>query len=267
MKKHEKFLADYIKYEKKYSTENGLQYELHCHDQYEINYILDGDVVFLMEGMEFRPPKNSVLLIAPNKFHGLYTLSDRPYIRYQIHFYPDLLNSDEEQLLLLPFSKDNVMFCNADRFHLDHYMEAIDDCQILDSWLLNIAIRSRLISILTQLNAISASAISGQEIDPIAKEILNYINDHLTETLYVEEIAKKFFMSKNYLTKIFRKMTGTTVANYILHKRLSIAKGLIQSNVPATTAALQAGFPEYSTFYRNYKKVFGYSPNEELSKS
>ncbi|MBO8463513.1 MAG: helix-turn-helix transcriptional regulator [Firmicutes bacterium] len=266
MKKHEKFLADHIKYEKKYSTENGLQYELHCHDQYEINYILDGDVVFLMEGMEYRPPKNSVLLVAPHKFHGLYTLSDRPYIRYQIHFYEDLLKDEEEKLLLLPFSKDNVMFCNADNFHLDHYMEAIDDCQILDSWILDIAIRSRLISILAQLNAISASAISGEEIDPIAREVLTYINNHLTEPLYVEEIAKKFFMSKNYLTKIFRKMTGTTVANYILHKRLSIAKGLIQSGIPATSAALQSGFQEYSTFYRNYKKIFGRSPNEEEPK-
>lgn len=263
MKKHEKLLINQMKYEKKYSTENGLQYELHCHDQYEINYILGGDVVFLMEGMEFRPQPNSVLLIAPHKFHGLYTFSERPYIRYQIHFYPDVLTEEEQQLLLLPFNKENVMFCNADRFHLDHYMEAIDDCQILDSLLLDIAIRSRLVSLLSQLNAISASAINGAEIDPIAREILMYINEHLTEPLYVEEIAKKFFMSKNYLTKIFRKLTGTTVSNYILHKRLSIAKGLIQAGHPATVAALQSGFPEYSTFYRNYKKVFGYSPNQE----
>src|SRR5699024_4714003 len=149
-------------YEKKYSTENGLQYELHCHDQYEINYILDGDVVFLMEGMEYRLPKNSVLLVAPHKFHGLYILSVHPYIRYQIQFYEYLIKYEDEKLLLLIYSKYNVMFCNADNLQIDHYMVAIDDCQILDRWILDIAIRSLLISILAQLNAISASAIYGE---------------------------------------------------------------------------------------------------------
>ena len=46
----------------------------------------------------------------------------------------------------------------------------------------------------------------------------------LTEHLTLEGLAEKFYMSKNHLTAIFKRAAGTTVARYILYKRMTIAR-------------------------------------------
>ena len=43
-------------------------FDLHCHSMYEIVYFEDGDIVYLIEGKEYRPKPYSVLLIGPNVF-------------------------------------------------------------------------------------------------------------------------------------------------------------------------------------------------------
>ena len=48
---------------------------------------------------------------------------------------------------------------------------------------------------------------------------------------------------------------------YVLQRRLNEAKILIAGSVPLTNAAEQAGFCDYSAFYRAFKKEFGISPS------
>ena len=66
--------------------------------------------------------------------------------------------------------------------------------------------------------------VAGQGKEDVAQEILRYINEHLTEHLTLEGLAEKFYMSKNHLTAIFKRAAGTTVARYILYKRMTIAR-------------------------------------------
>ena len=60
----------------------------------------------------------------------------------------------------------------------------------------------------------------------------------------------------------FKKETGYTLHNYILSKRLFKAKELIKSGTPITTASMQCGFNDYSSFLRSFKKTFNCSPRE-----
>lgn len=65
--------------------------DLHCHGIYEVIYLEDGDVMYLIEGKEYRPKPYSVLLIGPNVFHGVKIMSTMPYKRYVLHFSPDIV--------------------------------------------------------------------------------------------------------------------------------------------------------------------------------
>ncbi len=267
MQKEETFRFNHLKYGKEYTDVREIEYDLHCHERYEIYYILHGDVKFLVEGFEYRPEAYSVLLIAPHRFHGLQVISDKPYVRCRIHFSPKLLSKQEQELLLGAFHGENIMFCNVKEYELERYMDAIEECHKFEQPLQDIAIRARLLSLLVQLFAISNSAVGGQGASEEAYEILKYVNEHLTENLQLETLAKQFFMSKNHLTKIFKEATGTTVANYVLQKRMSLAKGMLRSGESATIVAEKLGYEEYTSFYRNYKKVFGLSPAKEIEQT
>ena len=79
----------------------------------------------------------------------------------------------------------------------------------------------------------------------------------------MEGLAGTFYMSKNHLTSIFKRATGTTVARYILYKRMAVVRGELSAGIPAAEAASNAGFGDYSSFFRAYKKMFGCAPTDK----
>ena len=62
------------------------EYALHCHNFYEVYFFLDGDVDYLVEGTQYKPTPNSLLLLSPNVFHGVKINGSRPYKRFSVHF-------------------------------------------------------------------------------------------------------------------------------------------------------------------------------------
>lgn len=58
--------------------------------------------------------------------------------------------------------------------------------------------------------------------------VKEYLDDHFTEKIMLEELAEKFFINKFYLSKIFKETYGTTVNNYLISKRITRAKQLLR---------------------------------------
>ena len=94
--------------------------------------------------------------------------------------------------------------------------------------------------------------------------ILQYINHNLKEDLSVETLSARYYVSKYHLMRKFKQETGYTLHNYIVNKRLLMARTLISNGMPVTKAAQESGFAEYSTFSRAYRKHFKTNPSEEL---
>ena len=147
---------------------------------------------------------------------------------------------------------------------MEWYFHALEECGSYGKDLQDIAISARMLSILTKIFAIcqDASGTSGGK-DGQARDIIRYINEHLKEPLTLEGLAGTFYMSKNHLTSIFKRATGTTVARYILYKRMAVVRGELSAGIPAAEAASNAGFGDYSSFFRAYKKMFGCAPTDK----
>ena len=120
---------------------------------------------------------------------------------------------------------------------------------------INIAIRARVLSLLTKIFAIfrEASGTSRGKEGQV-QEIIRYINQNLSAPLTLEGLARTFYMSKNHLTAVFKRATGTTVARYILYKRMAIVRKELAMGVPAAEAASRAGFGDYSRFFQGIQK-------------
>ncbi len=91
--------------------------------------------------------------------------------------------------------------------------------------------------------------------------IEQYILEHIKEKLYVEDISKRFFLSKNALYHLFETEFGTTIGKYILNKRIQLSlEALRDTSTPITAVAAELGFPDYNYFIRAFKKQMGITP-------
>jgi len=92
--------------------------------------------------------------------------------------------------------------------------------------------------------------------------ICRYIKEHFTEDLSYSTIQNKFFVSRYFLSVVFRQNTGLTLTEYILHTRLLKVNALVQQGYGLVNAASMAGFKNYSNFYKEFKKHRNISPKE-----
>lgn len=58
--------------------------------------------------------------------------------------------------------------------------------------------------------------------------VKEYLDEHYTEKIMLEELAEKLFINKFYLSKIFKETYGTTVNNYLISKRITRAEQLLR---------------------------------------
>lgn len=93
--------------------------------------------------------------------------------------------------------------------------------------------------------------------------LLQYLNLHLADPLTIDELAARFYISKYHMMRRFRQETGYSVHGYLTEKRLLLARQLLGRGCTPAEAAVQAGYQDYSTFSRAYKKQFGHGPSAD----
>lgn len=96
----------------------------------------------------------------------------------------------------------------------------------------------------------------------LSVKIEGFITEKLSENIYVEDICREFFISKNSLYRLFKEEFGVTVNEFILQKRLAKAKELLEKNreLTITEVAALCGFSDYNYFIRVFKKAVGTTP-------
>ena len=102
--------------------------------------------------------------------------------------------------------------------------------------------------------------VSSSACDEKIVAILQYLSLHLTEELRIDDLAARFYISKYHMMRRFKEETGYTIHNYVVTKRLMLAREKIADGMPVGEACYACGFGEYYAFARAYKKQFSVSP-------
>lgn len=129
----------------------------------------------------------------------------------------------------------------------------------------NIITRTLLIEFLHVLNTnthFSKTYIS----NPQVEKALDYIDKNLTRKLTLDEIAQHTFLSKYHLCRLFKEYVGCTVNQYITLKRIEKTQAMVSEKKNITDACIEAGFSDYSAFYKAFKREHG-APPKTLLKS
>ena len=92
-------------------------------------------------------------------------------------------------------------------------------------------------------------------------EVALYLQTHIHESVSLEELAQRFFMSRSYLTRSFRNVTGFSVVEYMTYIRIQKAQQLLrESDRSITEIADLCGFGNITYFEKVFKTTTGHTP-------
>lgn len=100
-----------------------------------------------------------------------------------------------------------------------------------------------------------------EEVHEIVSKAKYFVNQHLADDLSVSSIAESQFVSPNYFSRLFKRVTGEGCNEYIVRKRMEKASMLLETtNFNTGKIAKMVGYNDSNYFSITFKKHFGTSP-------
>ena len=97
----------------------------------------------------------------------------------------------------------------------------------------------------------------------IIEKINKYIHEHYMEDIGRNEISAEFYLTPEYLAKLYKKKTGVNLKDYINEYRIEKAKELLRAGEKnISNIAESVGFDNFTYFSTLFKKITGVSPKD-----
>lgn len=108
---------------------------------------------------------------------------------------------------------------------------------------------------------------SGAQDYKIAR-VVHYLRENFREDVPIKDLAEMVYMAVPTFYKHFRNVTSMSPLQYIKRLRLYEAKRLMISNsLSASAAGYEVGYSSEQHFSRDYKKLFGRPPLQDIKES
>lgn len=250
------------------------QLKFHTHDFFEIYLLVSGKVSIYLEEYVFTPAPGTVIIFPPGYMHrAVKEDTDTEYDRIYIYVSRDCL----EKMGIREFSLLQVLDHCTQHRHFLHTPDAklFSQCksivqEVIETSTNNPENHQKLIDrckITIALTSLCRAFRDAQDAgtappDHRVARLIAYINEHLAEDLSLEHLENIFFVSKYHMLREFKEHTNRTLHQYIISKRIILAKNLMQAGVSPTDVVPRCGFKEYSGFYRAFKKETKLTPQE-----
>lgn len=248
--------------------------DFHEHEFFEVFFFQSGNVSYNIEGRIYQLRPGDILLTDNRDIHKPEIRPGKPYERYVIWIQPDFLlrvnetgtdlsqcftdASQRKYKLIRPESDVTT--------HLKGICEKMLRSRDEDAFGSGTLAYIYLLEFLVYLNR--AYFATPEEIrkdvteNEKINEVVAYINDNLTADLTLDQLAEACFISKSHLAHQFKTYTGLTLYQFIIKKRVTVARNMLREGAPVMEACMRCGFNDYSNFLKAFKREFGRSPKE-----
>ena len=251
------------------------KFEGHAHyDELEIYYFIEGKLDFAFEGSKYPVSDGTVIIIANGTLHRPIIKAPCRYSRKRILFDKRIFLSYGASAIdfYATLRKRKILFLTGEEAKAlkpQEYFFAIERALSAGTPHEDFCALIALYSLLLNAEKLSSTAVISNQASAEGRieQIIRYIEDNLTYDLSYKAVAKIFFISEKSLYKFFKKETGFTLSNYVTERRIIRAQAILSSGRTAKEAAHEAGFSDYSVFYRNFSKKVGVPPTEYAKKS
>ena len=267
-----------FKYRRLVNAEKKTKY--HYHDWYEIIFAHKGTSSFFVDPNVYEVNSGDLLIIPGDVIHQALPnkrTKETGYTRSLILFNPAILHQvylGEKFDYLEAFKRFHarreykLSVPEHRREVLEHYLAEINNeftacsygchhavLSLLQQFLIVIARLEMENCLLTDSRAFQGKLWM--------KDILTYIENHLSENLTLKHLAAQALVSPAYFSREFKETTGYHLTTYLRIKRVMLAKELLtRTTLPIDIIAERCSFASVSHFYRSFRQYLGYTPGE-----
>lgn len=260
---YDNFAVSYIEY--------GCDVTEHIHNGIEIVYIVAGHGEHIIDGNVVNTKRGSLLFMDYNCVHKIQMWETMKYynIMFSAAFLSDNIKKDAnlQEILIKYYNVDipGKFFC------VD--FEDEDEAQRIERLffdMLNEGIKknSRYIEITKcHFNEVLNLMIRTQQhqektcFDSVLVEAMSYIKNNSTESLKLENVAKKFKYKSGYFSKRLKEYCGMSFKQLLISKRLSDAVSELLTTSKSVDEIIQeCGFTNKTYFYDVFEKAYGVKP-------
>jgi YesN/AraC family two-component response regulator len=100
--------------------------------------------------------------------------------------------------------------------------------------------------------------------DYMLKAIMSYIDSYYTTDIDFRNLANSMYYSYDYMRHYFKSCMKMTLNQYVVEKRIILAKQLLAKNMPVSKVAKQIGFSSPAYFTVLFKNHTGMLPKEYI---
>jgi AraC-like DNA-binding protein len=248
---------------------------VHIHDCYEIYYSISGGKQFLIDNKSYKIEPGDLFFINQYESHYLAQIDQTEHERIIISIHPDYLKSISTENTALDYCFHYREPGFSHRISLDknqqqRFLYYIHKITSLSGYASDVLERVAFTELMVFFNKEFYSKQIVNELedsfsyqyDQQVNDILEYINQNISCSLTIQQLAEHFFLSKSFICRIFKQSTGTTINKYLTARRISIAKVLLSDGLSVNDVYEQCGFLDYSTFLKSFTKIVGVSPKK-----
>lgn len=251
----------------------------HWHSYFEITCVIRGRGNYFANGQEYTMEEGDIIIFNNVEPHGWKLLEEEMRLLVMI-FSPEFVAEKLSMFdleYLKPFVERGSNFKNriGREESLSHEIrKAIRE--IYGEWNIRavgypLMIKANVLRILTILIRTCQDESKSDEMLKEKKNAMNrleeafaYMDAHFCEKMTLDEVAASVYMSSNYFSSYFRKVTNISFSEYVTRLRINHARELLRdTDKSVTEIALECGFHNISNFYRLYKKQVGKPPRDE----
>lgn len=262
------------------SAEFNMRYN-HFHQEYEIYLLLGGRRQIFYDNRAYIAEAGSLILVNSGQIHMSHSVANDPSKQYE----RIILYIDQEKI-----RQYDAMFpdLKMGEFMREHYgiyalsveqqrrmtymfrtiMRELDEQLPRSQTAINLEIISTFINFWRESTPVSylqdknSSAKDGREGKyAIVYAVSDYVSTHFCEDISLDQLANQFFISKYYLSRSFREVTGFGIREYVNILRVQKAQSMLQeTNLSVSEIAETLGFDSITYFERIFKRHLAVSP-------
>lgn len=241
----------------------------HIHDSAEIYLNLSSLPNILLGNRVMTAAPGTLIIIPPFCVHRLFDRTDEIYDRYILSINLSWLDSvlvngnveyeylkNPEMPLLLPLSPSEPGRLQQSFEELLSLNES-DTFHKLSGFFRCMSIINNTVK---QNHTDNDKTIKSSATQQMVSDIIRYLNEHTDRNVTLQELSGHFYLNPDYISRIFKKHTNSTVGNYITLQKMARAKQLLLKGYTITQVQIMTGYSSYAHFSRTFRKQTGMTP-------
>ncbi|RBJ85971.1 AraC family transcriptional regulator [Pseudomonas sp. MWU12-2534b] len=238
-------------------------YSRHAHAQFSIGSITAGVSTYLSGHSQWRVSRGTVVLMNPGVVHACNPIDDQPWSYRMLYVDTPWLTALQHDLGFCadlgfrPFrethSRDPQLFAELEQLY--RTLVAAEAEPLLK----HSAVVSFFSDLQQRLNP--AEALPRGDNRKL-QEAADYIRQHCTQALSLDDICQAAQLSPSYLIRAFKQQFGMPPHAYLVNQRVQFAQARLRSGAPIAEVALEAGFADQAHFQRAFKQHLAATPGQ-----